>query len=107
MNKLLEEVGSKLEKVFESMGYTINVNETYLTSIAIDGEGRQLVDYSESLSRVIMEKVQADELPRFNNKYTGIFSKPWTFDRAHRIVELDAIDLNNAGRVVVESYRNK
>lgn len=107
MSKLLEEVSNRLEKVFEKMGYAINVNETYLTSVVIDAEEQQLVDYSESLSRVIMEKVQADELPRFNNKYTGIFSRQWTFDRAYRVVELDAIDLNHAGQVVVESYRNK
>jgi hypothetical protein len=107
VNKLLEEVGNKLGKVFENMGYTINVNETYLTSVVINEEGRQVVDYSESLSWAIMEKVQSDELPKFNDKYAGVFSERWTFDPAYRIAGLDMIDINNAGRVVVESYRNK
>ncbi|MBD9587654.1 hypothetical protein IB254_11350 [Pseudomonas sp. PDM03] len=104
-NKLLEEVSKKLAEVFGHMGYAINVDETYLNSVVINDEGKQVVDYSESLSWAIMEKVQADELPKFNTVYAGIFSKRWTFDKADRVADLDADDLSNAGRVVVESYR--
>ncbi|WP_032828655.1 hypothetical protein [Pseudomonas sp. GM60] len=106
-NKLLEEVSKKLAEVFGHMGYSISVDETYLNSVVVNDEGKQVVDYSESLSWAVMEKVQADELPAFNTVYAGIFSERWTFDKADRVVGLDIIDLNNAGRVVVESYRSK
>jgi len=106
-NKLLEEVSKELAEVFGQMGYSINVDETYLNSVVVNDEGKQVVDYSESLSWAIMEKVQADELPAFNTVYAGIFFERWTFDKADRVVGLDIIDLNNAGRVVVESYRSK
>lgn len=103
----LEEVSEKLSNIFNNMGYMINVDETYLTSVAVDFEGNRVVEYSESLSRVILEKVLADEIPAFNTEYTGIFSKQWTFDPLFKIPALDAIDLATAGKVVVESYRNK
>ncbi|MHC8290698.1 hypothetical protein ACYZUD_28600 [Pseudomonas sp. XS1P51] len=106
-NYLLEEVSEKLGKIFNDMGYAINVDETFLTSVVTNDEGKQVVDYSESLSWAIMEKVQADELPAFDDTYAGIFSERWTFDPAYRIIELDMIDLNHVGRIVVESYRNK
>lgn len=106
-NYLLKEVSEKLAEVFSHMGYTISVDETYLNSVVLNDEGKQVVDYSESLSWAVMEKVQADELPAFNNVYAGVFSKRWTFDKADRVVGLDITDLNNAGRVVVESYRSK
>lgn len=106
-NKLLEEVSKKLAEVLGHMGYSINVDETYLNSVVFNDEGKQVVDYSESLSWAIMEKVQADELPAFNEVYAGIFSERWTFDKADRVSGLDIKDLNNAGRVVVESYRSK
>ncbi|WP_223415053.1 MULTISPECIES: hypothetical protein [unclassified Pseudomonas] len=106
-NKLLEEVSKKLAEVFGHMGYSISVDETYLNSVVVNDEGKQVVDYSESLSWAVMEKVQADELPAFNTVYAGIFSERWTFDKADRVAGLDIIDLNNAGRVVVESYRSK
>ncbi|WP_223480594.1 MULTISPECIES: hypothetical protein [unclassified Pseudomonas] len=104
-NNLLEEVSKKLTGAFGVLGYAINVDETYLNSVVINDEGKQVVDYSESLSWAIMEQVQADELPRFNTEYAGIFSKRWTFDKADRVAYLDSIDLNTAGRIVVESYR--
>lgn len=106
-NYLLEEVSERLGLVFKNMGYTINVDETYLTSIVINDKGEQVVDYSESLSWAIMEKVQADELPKFYDDFVGVFSERWTFDPVYRIAELDMIDINNAGSIVVESYRNK
>jgi hypothetical protein len=34
-----------------------------------------------------------------------VFFKQWTFDPAYRIVELDMIDINHVGRLVVESFR--
>jgi hypothetical protein len=104
---LLEEVSARLGKVFNNMGYTINVDETYLTSIVINEKGEQLVDYSESLSWAIMSKVQENELADFSDEFVGVFSERWTFDPVYRIVELDMIDINTAGSVVVESYRNK
>ena len=106
-NYLLEEVSERLGMVLKDMGYTINVDETYLTSIVINDKGEHVIDYSESMSWAIMEKVQADELPKFNDDFAGVFSERWTFDPVYRIAELDMIDINNAGGLVVESYRNK
>lgn len=103
----LEEVSERLSKVFNNMGFAINVDETYVTSIVINAQGEQVVDYSESLSWAILEKVQADELPKFSDDFAGVFSERWTFDPAYRIAGMDMIDVNNAGGVVVESYRNK
>lgn len=106
-NYLLEEVSKKLAEVFGDMSIAINADETYLNSVVVNDEGKQMVDYSESLSWAIMEKVQENELPAFNDEYAGIFFKRWTFDKNDRVTELDIADLNKAGRVVVESYRNK
>lgn len=106
-NYLLEEVSDRLGKVFKDMGYTIDVDQIYLTSVVIDGEGKPLVDYSESLSWAIMEKVQADELPAFNDTYAGIFFERWTFDPAYRVDALHMEQININGCMVVESFRNK
>jgi hypothetical protein len=51
--------------------------------------------------------VQENELPKFSDDFVGVFSERWTFDPVYRIVELDMIDINTAGSIVVESYRNK
>ncbi|SEE06684.1 hypothetical protein [Pseudomonas migulae] len=102
---LLEEVSAKLDRIFRDMEYTINVDDTYLTSIVINDLGEQVVDYSQSLSWAIMEKVQADELPAFSEKYAGVFSQQWTFESAYKIVGLDIQQVNLFGRAVVESYR--
>ncbi|MVV52232.1 hypothetical protein EJA72_28955 [Pseudomonas sp. PB120] len=105
--KLLKEVSEQLTKILGHMGYNLDVDQTYLSSVVINDEGKQVVDYSESLSWAIMEKVQADEFPKFNSEYAGVFFKRWSFEKNDRVVGLDVIDLNNAGRVVVESYRTK
>lgn len=102
---LLEEVSAKLNSIFQDMGYTINPDDTYLNSIVINDQGEQVVGYSESLSWAIMEKVQADELPAFNEQYAGVFSERWTFESAYQIVGLDVQQVNLFGRAVVESYR--
>jgi hypothetical protein len=102
---LLEEVSAKLNKLFKSTGYSINADETYLNSIVINDQGEQVVDYSESLSWAIMEKVQADEWPAFSGDYAGVFFKPWTFNPDDRVVGLDVEQVNLFGRGVVESYR--
>lgn len=104
---LLEEVSAKLNNIFQSTGYMINADETYLNSIVINDQGEQVVDYSESLSWTIMEKVQVDELPAFSEKFSGVFSEAWTFDPVYKIVGLDVEQINLFGRAVVESYRNK
>lgn len=104
---LLEEVSAKLNKIFQDTGYTINADDTYLNSVVINAQGEQVVDYSESLSWAIMEKVQSDEIPAFSDKYAGVFSEQWTFDPAYQIVELDIEQVNLFGRAVVESYRYK
>ncbi|CAI8864745.1 DUF3848 domain-containing protein [Pseudomonas sp. IT-P253] len=104
-SELFEAVSEELGKIFKKMGYTINVDETYLTSVVINDQGEQVVDYSKSLSWAIMEKVQTDEFPAFDDTYAGVFFKQWTFDPAYRIVELDMIDINHVGRLVVESFR--
>jgi hypothetical protein len=104
---LLEEVSAKLNQIFQSLGYTINADDTYLNSTVINDQGEQVVDYSESLSWAIMEKVQADERPAFNEDYAGVFSERWTFDPVYRVVSLDVEQVNLFGRAVVESYRSR
>jgi hypothetical protein len=103
---LLEEVSAKLNTIFQSTGYTINADDTYLNAMVINDQGEQVVDYSESLSWAIMEKVQADEWPAFDEEYAGVFSEQWTFDPVYRVVGLDVEQVNLFGRAVVESYRS-
>ncbi|VVN19152.1 hypothetical protein PS858_04517 [Pseudomonas fluorescens] len=105
-NILLKEVSARLGEVFKETGFSINVDETYLTSVVINDQGEQVVDYSQSLSWAIMEKVQANELPRFNDTSAGIFFKQWTFDKAYRDPEVDIEQLNVNGRFVVQSFSN-
>ncbi|MCP1499720.1 hypothetical protein J2Y86_004427 [Pseudomonas migulae] len=104
-NELLEAVSEELGKLFKDAGYTINVDETYITSVVINDQGEQVVDYSESLSWAIMEKVQANELPAFKEKYAGVFTERWTYDSAFKVEWLDVEQVNLFGRAVVESWR--
>lgn len=104
---LLEEVSQRLGKIFKDVGYTIDVDDTYLTSVVINDQGKQVVDYSESLSWAIMEKVQADELPEFSDEYAGVFSERWTFESDYRVLGLDVEQVKIFGCEVVESFRRK
>ncbi|WP_338584782.1 hypothetical protein [Pseudomonas sp. MAG733B] len=106
-NDLLKEVSEKLAEIFEGMGHAIDVDKTYLTSVVVNEQGKQVVDYSESLSWAIMEKVQANELPDFKEDFAGVFFKQWTFDPAYRVASVDVIDVNNSGRFIVRSYRDE
>lgn len=106
-NHLLKEVSEKLAEIFKGMGYAIDVDNTYLTSVVVNEQGKQVVDYSESLSWAIMEKVQANEWPDFKEDFAGVFFKQWTFDPAYRVTGLDVIDVNNSGRFIVQSYRDE
>ncbi|MFY0731115.1 hypothetical protein [Pseudomonas sp. NFX15] len=104
-NDLLKEVSKRLAEVYRNMGFTIDVDDTYLTSWVVNDQGKQVIDYSESLSWAIMEKVQINEVPHFEEAFAGVYSKRWTMDRAYQLVVIDLIDVNNVGRVVVESFR--
>ncbi|MGY2187906.1 hypothetical protein D3C81_342060 [compost metagenome] len=106
-NDLLKEISEKLAQIYNIFGYTIDPDKTYLTSVVVNEQGKQVVDYSESLSWAIMEKVQANEIPDFKEDFAGVFFKQWTFDSAYRIAGLDVIDVNTSGRIVVESYRDE
>ena len=105
-NILLKEVSVRLGEVFKETGFSIDVDETYLTSVVINDQGEQVVDYSQSLSWVIMEKVQENELPRFNEASAGVFTKQWTFDKAYRDPDVDIEQLNVNGRFVFDSFQN-
>lgn len=103
-NILLEQVSAKLDKAFKDMDFSIDVDKTYLTSVVLD-QGKEVVDYSQSLSWAIMEKVQDDEFPEFNDVFAGVFTEQWTFDSTCRAkVGIEQLNIN--GRLVVESFRN-
>jgi uncharacterized membrane protein len=106
INVLLKEVSVRLAQVFKDKGFSIDVDETYLTSVVINDQGEQVVDYSQSLSWAIMEKVQDNELPMFNKTSAGVFARQWTFDKAYRDPDVDIEQLNVHGCFVVESFRN-
>lgn len=105
-NILLKEVSVRLGEVFKETGFSIDVDETYLTSVVINDQDEQVVDYSQSLSWAIMEKVQENELPRFNETSAGVFTKQWTFDKAYRDPDVDIEQLNVNGRFVFDSFQN-
>ncbi|VVM60315.1 hypothetical protein PS662_01276 [Pseudomonas fluorescens] len=104
---LLEKVSQRLARIVEDVGYTIDVDDTYLTSVVINDQGKQVVDYSESLSWAVMEKVQADELPEFSDDYAGVFAERWTFEPDYRVPGLSVEQVRLFGCEVVESFRNR
>lgn len=104
---MLKKVGEILDQYFDQMQYGIKADEVYLTSVVINDQGKEIIDYSQSLTWAIMEKVQADEIPEYVEEFAGIFTEQWTFDPAYRVdVEVFTIEkLNSVGRDVVEYFR--
>ncbi|EXF91358.1 hypothetical protein HK44_018595 [Pseudomonas fluorescens HK44] len=104
---LLKEISAMLDKDFEQLKYGIKADETYLNSTVVNDLGQRVVDYSQTLSWAIMEKVQDDEFPAFGDEYAGVFTRQWTFDPLYRVDNkiFNIEKLNLFGRGIVEYYR--
>ncbi|MGE8099577.1 hypothetical protein [Pseudomonas fluorescens] len=106
---LLEKIRSKLKHVFKSRGYGLDPDTTYYSGAVINDLGQEVVAYSESLTWVVMEKVQHDELPSFDETLGGIYSVRWSRDPKYQVntAVLDVREFNRICHGIVIEFRKE
>ncbi|RON06750.1 hypothetical protein BK659_19350 [Pseudomonas brassicacearum] len=106
---LLEKTRIKLNHIFKERGYGLDPDDTFLSGWVINDLKQEVVSYSESLTWAVMEKVQHDELPSFDEKSAGIFSIRWSMDLKYRVDPrvLDVRELNRICHGIVIEFRKE